>query len=60
MGFDEGLAQRVREILEERPGFSEKRARHYAEESQDGDPSQIQGDQHVVSFTATGVRLVSP
>ena len=42
-----------------RKTISEKAARHYAEESKDGDPSQIQGDQQVVSFTATGVRLVS-
>ena len=43
----------------ERETISEKLARHYAEESVDGDPSQIRGEQQVVSFTATGVRLVS-
>lgn len=38
--------------------ISEDEARHYEEESAHGDPSKIQGPQRVVSFTATGVRLV--
>jgi len=38
--------------------ISEKEARHYEAEAIDGDPSKIQGDQRVVTFTATGVRLV--
>jgi hypothetical protein len=38
--------------------ISEKEARHYEEESTQGDPSKIHGPQRVVSFTATGVRLV--
>jgi len=37
---------------------SEKQARHYAAESIDGDPESIVGPQRVVSFTASGVRLV--
>jgi hypothetical protein len=39
--------------------LSEEEARHYAAESIDGDPSAIRGPQEVVSFTATGVRIVS-
>ena len=39
--------------------ISEKEARHYEAEAIDGDPSKIHGTQRVVSFTATGVRLVS-
>jgi hypothetical protein len=40
--------------------ISEKEARHYEAEASDGRPSEIHGPQRVVSFTATGVRLVSP
>jgi hypothetical protein len=39
--------------------ISEKEARHYEAEAIDGDPSKVQGAQRVVTFTATGVRLVS-
>jgi hypothetical protein len=39
--------------------LSEDEARHYAEESLAGDPGAIRGPQAVVSFTATGVRIVS-
>jgi hypothetical protein len=39
--------------------ISEKTARHYAKESGRGNPSEIRGPQQVVSFIATGVRLVS-
>ena len=39
--------------------ISEKVARHYEAEAIDGDPSKVHGPQRVVSFTATGVRLVS-
>jgi hypothetical protein len=39
--------------------ISEKEARHYEAETRDGDPSKVHGPQRVVSFTATGVRLVS-
>jgi len=39
--------------------LSEREARHYAAESTGGDPSAIRGPQEVVSFTATGVRIVS-
>jgi hypothetical protein len=39
--------------------ISEKEARHYEAEAIDGDPSRIHGPQRVVSFTATGVRVVS-
>ena len=39
--------------------LSEREARHYAAESIDGDPAAIRGPQEVVSFTATGVRIVS-
>ncbi len=39
--------------------ISEKTARHYAKESGRRDPSEIHGPQQVVSFVATGVRLVS-
>ena len=38
--------------------ISEKVARHYEAEASDGDPSSVHGPQRVVSFTATGVRLV--
>ena len=40
--------------------ISERMARHYAEESNRGDPAGIHGPQTVVSFEATGVRLLSP
>jgi hypothetical protein len=39
--------------------ISQKEARHYEAEASDGDPSKVHGPQRVVSFTATGVRLVS-
>jgi hypothetical protein len=39
--------------------LSEREARHYAEESTGGDPAGITGPQAVVSFTATGVRIVT-
>ncbi len=39
--------------------LSEREARHHAAESIGGDPSAIRGPQEVVSFTATGVRIVS-
>jgi hypothetical protein len=39
--------------------LSEQEARHYAAESIGGDPSAIRGPEEVVSFTATGVRIVS-
>jgi hypothetical protein len=39
--------------------ISEKEARHYEAEAIEGDPSKIRGPQRVVTFTATGVRLVS-
>jgi hypothetical protein len=39
--------------------ISEKEARHYEAEASDGDSSKVHGPQRVVSFTATGVRLVS-
>jgi hypothetical protein len=39
--------------------LTEEEAHHYAAESIDGDPSSIGGPQEVVSFTATGVRIVS-
>jgi hypothetical protein len=39
--------------------ISEKEARHYEAEAIEGDPSSIHGPQRVVSFTATGVRLIS-
>jgi hypothetical protein len=42
-----------------RDTLSEETARHYAEESGQGDPSEIRGPQAVVRFTATGVRLVT-
>jgi hypothetical protein len=42
-----------------RETLSEETARHYAEESAEGDPSRIRGPQQVVSLTATGVRLLS-
>jgi hypothetical protein len=38
--------------------IDEEEARHYEAESAGGDPSKIHGPQRVVSFTATGVRLV--
>jgi len=37
---------------------SQKTARHFAEESLDGDPESIVGPQRVVAFTASGVRLI--
>jgi len=42
-----------------REEIGEKEARHYEAESSDGDPSKIHGPQRVVTFTATGVRLVA-
>jgi hypothetical protein len=39
--------------------ISEDEARHYEAEASNGDPSKVHGPQRVVSFTATGVRLVS-
>jgi hypothetical protein len=45
-----------RAVVEE---IGEKEARHYEAEAIDGDPSKIRGPQRVVTFTATGVRLVS-
>ena len=41
--------------------LTEQTARHYASESasNDGEPSEIQGPQRVVGFTATGVRLLA-
>jgi hypothetical protein len=39
--------------------LSEREARHYAAESIGGDSSAIRGPQEVVSFTATGIRIVS-
>jgi hypothetical protein len=39
--------------------LSEEQARHYESESRNGDPSKIHGDQRVVSFTASGLRLLS-
>ena len=45
-----------RAVVEE---IGEKEARHYEAEAIDGDPSKIHGPQRVVTFTATGVRLVS-
>jgi len=42
-----------------RDTLSEETARHYAEESGKGDPSEIRGPQAVVRFTATGVRLLA-
>jgi len=39
--------------------LSEEQARHYESESRDGDPSKIRGEQRVVSFTASGLRLLS-
>ncbi|MCP3983455.1 MAG: DUF4920 domain-containing protein [bacterium] len=38
--------------------LSQAAARHFAEESQDGDPESIVGPQRVVAFTASGVRLI--
>jgi len=38
--------------------LSQEAARHYAEESVDGDPDSIEGPQREVGFTATGVRIV--
>ncbi len=40
--------------------ISEDRARHYEEESRDGDPASIVGPQREVAFTASGVRLRGP
>ncbi|MDJ0788311.1 MAG: DUF4920 domain-containing protein [Myxococcota bacterium] len=39
--------------------LSESEARHYAEESKDGDPDAIEGPQRVVSFTASGIRILA-
>jgi hypothetical protein len=39
--------------------LSEEQARHYESESRDGDPSKVHGEQRVVSFTASGLRLLS-
>jgi hypothetical protein len=39
--------------------LSEREARHYAAESICEDPAAIRGLQGVVSFTATGMRIVS-
>ena len=39
--------------------LSEEEARHYESESRDGDPSKVHGEQRVVSFTASGLRLLS-
>lgn len=38
--------------------LSEETARHYEAETEGGDPSRIRGPQQVVSFTASGVRLL--
>jgi hypothetical protein len=38
--------------------LSEREARHYAEESRDGDPDAIRGPQRELGFVATGVRLL--
>jgi hypothetical protein len=38
--------------------LSEKRARHYAEESKTGDVETIEGPQRELGFTASGVRLI--
>lgn len=40
--------------------LSEREARHYAEESRDGDPDAIDGPQRELAFVATGVRLLPP
>ncbi len=39
--------------------LSEKVAKHYAEESTSGDPMKIRGPREVVSFLASGVRLIA-
>lgn len=39
--------------------LSEREAHHYAAESTGGAPDEIRGPREVVSFTATGVRIVS-
>ncbi len=39
--------------------LSEKDARHYEAESQDGDPASIRGPQRELGFTASGVRLIA-
>ena len=39
--------------------LSEKTARHYADESRDGNADSIRGPQREVGFTASGVRLVA-
>ena len=39
--------------------ISEGEARHYEEESRDGDPGAIRGPQREVAFTASGVRLLA-
>jgi len=38
--------------------LSEAKARHYAEESRNGDPDAVRGPQREIGFVATGVRLV--
>jgi hypothetical protein len=38
--------------------MSESEARHYEAESRDGNPSEIEGPQREIGFTATGVHLV--
>jgi hypothetical protein len=38
--------------------LSEREARHYAEESREGDPGAIRGPQRELGFVATGVRLL--
>jgi hypothetical protein len=40
-----------------RETLSEERARHYASESKDADPSQIRGPQQVVTLEASGVQI---
>ena len=39
--------------------LSEREARHYAEESRDGNPKSIHGPQREVGFLATGVRVLA-
>jgi hypothetical protein len=39
--------------------LSERDAKHYARESQDDDSPEIRGPQDVVSFTASGVRILA-
>ena len=52
MAYVEGRVKR--EVI------SERTARHYAEESNRGDPAGIHGPQAVVSLEASGVRLIPP